>query len=69
MDSTHGLIDSRTHRISAVKEACHDLMESYSSLYAQPLDANRIRSVAVSGHQHGLVLLDENDEIVRPCMM
>jgi sugar (pentulose or hexulose) kinase len=58
-----------SYRISAIKEACEDLVDSFASQYAQPLEVNSIRSVAVSGHQHGLVLLDENDEIVRPCMM
>jgi hypothetical protein len=56
-------------RIRAIQEACQDLSASFSLQYGQPLQAGRIRSVAVSGHQHGLVLLDEDDEVVRPCMM
>jgi hypothetical protein len=65
----HVITYDNLHRITAIHEACHDLVKNFHAKYSTPLDATRIRSVAVSGHQHGLVLLDENDDIVRPCMM
>ncbi len=41
-----------------------------SSLLAAPgVDASRLAGVGVSGQQHGLVVLDEHDEVVRPAKL
>lgn len=32
-------------------------------------DAAKVRGIGAGGQMHGLVVLDENDEVIRPCIL
>ena len=49
--------------VRALREVCRSLLAS------EAVDAARIRAVGVSGQQHGLVVLDESDRVVRPAKL
>lgn len=47
--------------IRALKTGLSDLLEGY--------DASQVRAIGSGGQMHGLVALDENDEIIRPAIL
>ena len=49
--------------IGAVASVCKELLES------RGVNARRVVGLGVSGQQHGLVVLDEDDEVVRPAKL
>lgn len=36
---------------------------------AHPAEMAKVRGIGLSGHMHGATLLDENDEVLRPCIL
>lgn len=42
-------------------DGLNDLIEGY--------DASEIKGIGCGGQMHGLVILDENDEVIRPCIL
>jgi xylulokinase len=49
--------------IGAVASVCKELLES------RGVNAGRVAGIGVSGQQHGLVVLDKHDEVVRPAKL
>ncbi len=45
--------------IAAIKQSISDVIEKAN------IDPQKIQSIGVSGQQHGLVVLDENDQVIR----
>jgi len=51
------------HWISAIEKSLDEIKLEYSDQLAS------VRGIGLSGHMHGATLLDENDEVLRPCML
>jgi xylulokinase len=49
--------------INAIEQTLHALKESDAA------SLSAVRGVGLSGHMHGATLIDENDEVIRPCML
>lgn len=48
-------------------DACSDAMRSLKQ--SHPKEVARIAAIGLSGHMHGATLLDENLNVLRPCML
>ena len=49
--------------ISAIEQTLEALRQSHAA------ELSAIRGIGLSGHMHGATLLDEQDQVIRPCML
>ncbi|MBQ5443823.1 MAG: xylulokinase, partial [Erysipelotrichaceae bacterium] len=45
----------------AIKEGLNELLDGF--------DRKKVAGIGCGGQMHGLVILDENDEVIRPCIL
>lgn len=48
-------------------QACKDVFEQLSVKFSKPL--SQLKGIGISGHMHGAVLLDENQQVLRECIL
>lgn len=49
--------------ISAIEQTLEALRQSH------PVELSAVRGIGLSGHMHGATLLDDQDQVIRPCML